>query len=296
MRPDGYNPHMNRRAASASLANVLDDHVHWLGQWQRAIMFPDKVDEHNPYGPDTLIRWLAEPEQGQILSQPVVRRLQQLHDELHDMAYELGKSAPRSRPPFENYDDMLRNFDNFVAQVRRTERLLASAARVGGLAALQSGKAMDVILREISTLMQRAESKGQVASLAVATVDGFEKLKEQWGISGSDFLVTEVVGRIGHNLRPFDDVFRMDDAYSIWFLQQAELADAIKAADRVRRKINVLPVEFPDGRSETVSISIGLIGIDYRMPANELVDRAVRALRTAQSQGEGKISAPELDH
>lgn len=286
---------MNRRSTAASLTSVLDDHVHWLGRWQCALMFPDKVDETNPYGPDTLLRWLAEPDQSQILSQPIVRRLQQLHDELHDLAYELGKAAPRSRPPFEMYEELLRNFDNFVAQLRRTERLLASAARVGGLAALQSGKAMDAILKEITTLMQRAESKGHVATIAISAIDNFERLREQVGVSGTDFIAAEVTGRIGHNLRPFDDVFRMEEAFSIWFLQQAEVADAVKAADRVRRKINVLPIEFPDGKSETVSISVGLVNANYALPANELIEKALGALRRAQSQGSGQIVAPELD-
>lgn len=286
---------MNRRVSPANLATVLDDHVHWLGRWQCAIMFPDKVDETNPYGPDTLLRWLAEPDQAQLLAQPIVRRLQQIHDELHDQAYELGKSAPRSRPPYEAYEDMLRSFDNFIAQVRRTERLLASAARVGGLTALQSGRAMDLILKEITSLMQRSESKGQVATLAISSVDGFERLKDQLGVSVTDFIATEVTGRIGHNLRPFDDVFRMDEAYSIWYLQQAEVGDAVKAADRVRRKINVLPIEFPDGRSETVSISIGLVSVDYGAPAGALVEKALSALRSAQSRGAGQISAPEID-
>lgn len=286
---------MNRRVSPANLATVLDDHVHWLGRWQCAIMFPDKVDETNPYGPDTLLRWLAEPDQSQLLSQPVIRRLQQIHDELHDQAYELGKAAPRSRPPFEMYEEMLRNFDNFVAQLRRTERLLTSAARVGGLATLQSGKAMDVILKEITNLMQRSESKGQVATIAVSSVDGFERLKDQLGVSVTDFIATEVTGRIGHNLRPFDDVFRMDEAYSIWYLQQAQVEDAVRAADRVRRKINVLPVEMPDGKSETVSISTGLVNVDYNQPANALVEKALAALRGAQTKGAGQISAPEID-
>ncbi len=286
---------MNRRTSPASLATVMDDHVHWLGRWQCAIMFPDKVDETNPYGPDTLIRWLSEPEQQNILEQPIIRRLQDLHDELHDQAYELGKVAPRSRPPFENYDDMLRNFDSFIAQVRRAERLLASAARAGGLAALQSGKAMAAILQEISELMQRAESKGVVASIAVASIDHFDVLKKRLGGAAIDFAVAEVTGRIGHNLRPFDDVFRLEEAYSVWFLQQAKIDDAVKAADRVRRKINILPVEFPDGTAEAVSISIGLVGVDYNQPAGDLVQRAMDALLVAQERGESQIAAPELE-
>jgi len=285
---------MNRRTSPASLATVMDDHVHWLGRWQCAIMFPDKVDETNPYGPDTLIRWLAEPEQEGILEQPIVRRLQDLHDELHDQAYELGKIAPRSRPPFETYEDLLRNFDSFIAQVRRAERLLISAARAGGLTALQSGKAIAVLLQEISELMQRAEKKGTMTSLAIASIDHFAELKARLGSSATDFMVAEVTGRIGHNLRPFDDVFRLEEAYSVWFLQQAKVEDAIKAADRVQRKIHVLPVEFPDGTAETVSISIGLINVDYSQPAGDLINRALDVLRMAQEQGTSQILAPEL--
>jgi len=291
----GKIPTMNRRTSPASLTTVLDDHVHWLGRWQCAIMFPDKVEETNPYGPDTLIRWLAEPEQGGMLDQPIIRRLQDLHDELHDQAYELGKIAPRARPPFENYEELLRNFDSFIAQVRRAERLLTSAARAGGLAALQSGKAMAVILNEISELMQRAENKGMVATIAVASIDHFDLLKKRLGTDFIDFAVAEVTGRIGHNLRPFDDVFRLEQAYSVWFLQQAKIEDAVKAADRVRRKINILPVEFPDGTAEAISISVGMVNVDYSLPAADLVQRAMDALLTGQERGESQIVAPELE-
>ena len=273
----------------------MDDHVHWLGQWQCAIMFPDKVEEHNPYGPDTLLRWLTDADQEPLLNQPVIRRLQDLHDALHDQAYELGQSAPRSRPPFESYAELLRDFDSFIAQLRRAERLVASAAQAGGLASLQSGKAMGVILREISELMQRAEAKGMMASLAVASVDNFTAIRDRIGAAAMDFAVAEVSGRIGHNLRPFDDVFRLEDAYSVWFLQQAKIEDAVKAADRVRRKITVLPVEFPDGTAEPVSISVSLVTVDYAAPPADLIARALDGLRTAQTTGINQVYAAELD-
>lgn len=258
-------------------------------------MFPDKVDEHNPHGPDTLIRWLADEEQHLLLDQPVIRRLQDLHDTLHDQAYELGKAAPRSRPPFESYAEMLRDFDSFIAQLRRAERLVQSAAQAGGLASLQSGKAMGVILREISELMQRAEAKGMMASLAVASIDNFTPLRNRIGAPAMDFAVAEISGRIGHNLRPFDDVFRLEDAYSVWFLQQAKIEDAVKAAGRVLRKINILPVEFPDGKAEQVSISVGLVGVDYSQPPADLISRALDALKTAQTRGASQIVAPEIE-
>lgn len=287
---------MNRRTSPASLTTVLDDHVHWLGRWQCSIMFPDKVGETNPYGPDTLIRWLSEPDQRDLLGQPIIRRLQDLHDALHDQAYELGKVSPRTRPPFEEYESFLLNFDSFVGQLRRAERLLVTAAKAGGIAALRAGKAMEVVLRELGEIMQRAEAKGQVASLAVATIDGYPDLLARLGPSAADYVVTEVVGRIGHNLRPFDDVFRLEEPYSVWFLQQAKLEDAIKAADRVCRKVNILPVEFPDGTPPAqVSISVGLVTVDYNLPAGDLVDRALAALRGALEDGPGKIAAPELD-
>lgn len=286
---------MNRRQNVATLSAVLDDHIHWLGRWQCAVMFPDKVGENNPYGPDTLIRWLADPEQGQVLAQPAVRRLQQLHDTLHDQAYELGKVAPRARPPYEAYEEFLRNFDSFIAQLRRTERLLASAARMGGLAALQSGRAMEIVLQEITGLMQRAESKGYQCVLAVAGVDRFDQVKSHWDSAITDYIVTEVVGRVGQNLRPFDDVFRLNESYSVWFMQQVNIEDAVRAADRVRRKVGVLPVEFPDGRSESVTLSAGLVPVDFGQAAGDLLERALAALRTAQDRGTGQICAPAAE-
>lgn len=280
---------MSRRHSTASLATVLDDHLHWLGRWQRALLFPDKVDENNPHGPDTLIRWLSEPEQSPLLEQPVVRRLQDLHDELHDQAYQLGLTSPRSRPPFEEYDSFLLNFDSFVGQLRRAERLIESAAKAGGLATLRAGKSMELVMRELAELMQRTEAKQIVSTIALASIDQFDHLVSTLGTSAADYIAAEVAGRIGHNLRPFDDVFRLEDATTIWYLQQAKLEDAAKAADRVRRKINILPIELPDGRGEMVTLSISLIQVDYNTPPIELVDKALTVLRMSQAGTHDRI-------
>jgi GGDEF domain-containing protein len=109
------------------------------------------------------------------------------------------------------------------------------------------------------------------------------------GAGAADYAAAEVAGRIGHNLRPFDDVFRLEDAYSIWYLQQAKLEDGAKAADRVRRKVNVLPIEFPDGRAEMLTISVSLIAVDYAAPPSELIDRALTLLRRSQASAADQI-------
>jgi GGDEF domain-containing protein len=280
---------MNRRQSPASLATVLDDHLHWLGRWQCSLLFPDKVPETNPHAPDTLLRWLSSEDQQDMLEQPVVRRLQDLHDEIHDQAYQLGGVSPRSRPPFEEYEEMLRNFDSFVAQLRRVERLIQSAAKAGGLAALNAGKTMGHVLHELAEIMARVEAKGLVSSLAVASIDNYDALLKTMGSGATDFIAAEVAGRIGHNLRPFDDVFRLEEAFSIWYLQQAKLEDAVKAADRVRRKVSVLPVELPDGRSEFVTLSVSLVSVDYAAPPAELINLALDALRISQANAADQI-------
>ena len=284
---------MNRRHSPASLANVLDDHLHWLGEWQCALMYPDKIQETNPHGPDTLLRWLSEPDQEKLLTQPVVKRLQDLHDEIHDRAYELGKTPPRSRPPFEEYEELLRGFESFVGQVRRTEKLVETISKTGGLESGAAGKSMEVVLREVSELVARNEAKGIISTIALSCIDGYEEMKKSLGASAMDYIAAETAGRIGHNLRPFDDVFRLDNTFVIWFLQQAKVEDAVKAAERVCRKVSVLPVEFPDGREEMITISVSLVEVKYDIPVAALVDQAMKALHTSQATAVNQIVTVE---
>jgi GGDEF domain-containing protein len=219
--------------------------------------------------------------------------LQDLHDQLHDQAYQLGILSPRTRPPFEKYEALLRIFDSFVGQLRRVERLIESAKKSGGLTTLGAGKTMELALHDLAELMARTEAKGLISSLAIASIDNYDELLKTLGAGAMDYIAAEVIGRIGHNLRPFDDVFRLEDAFSIWYLQQAKLEDAVKAADRVRRKINILPIDLPDGRSEMITISASLIAVDYAAPPAELINLALDALRLSQANFADQVITAE---
>ncbi len=282
---------MSRRQSTATLQSVLDDHIHWLGQWQRAVLFPDKVSERNPYGPDTLLRWLADPQNADYLNQPAIRRLQLLQDQLQDQADDLGKVAPRSRPPFEAYDDFLRNFDSFVGQMRRVERLMTAAAV--GLDLKTGLKNAAAVLRDLAELMARAEGRGETGTLAAVSIDAFDQIKAGSSDAVMDFILMEVAARITHNLRPFDDVYRLDDNHFLIYLHNAKVADARIAADRVRRKVAVLPIELPTGMEIEVGISLGLEQIDFKETPDTLVARAVGNLKIAQSRGLSQITGGE---
>lgn len=275
---------MARRSTPATLTSVMDDYVHWLGEWQRAIMYMDKLQGELPRSPDTLDRWLQDPSLHEMKEQPVIKRLVSLNKTMLDQADDLLDVAPRSRPPYEAYDQFLRNFEGFISQMRRAERFVNAAE--GDLDSRTGLKAGVLIARELADLINRIEQHGEALTVVCAQLDQFSEIVAKYGEAAGDFVIAEVANRASMSLRPFDEVYRLGGAQFLMYLINANLENGVRAIDRVRRKIAILPVTLPNGTEIEVTASFGASQVASTQGVEAVLRNVSDALKTATSNGQ----------
>ncbi len=274
---------MVRRNTPANLVTVLDDYIHWLGEWHRALIYADKLDGEMPQSPDTLTRWLQDPSQHEIKEQIVIKRLISQNQTMIEQADDLLEIAPRARPPYEAYDTFMRNFEGFMGQLRRAERLVnASAGDVDTRTGLKAGV---VVARELADLINRIEQHGEALTVVCAHLDQYDEIRTQHGDQVSDYLIAEVASRASMNLRPFDEVYRLGGAQFLMYLINANMENGLRALDRVKRKIAVLPITLPNGLEINTTVSLGVSEVHHGQSVEAVLRNVNDALKSATIGG-----------
>lgn len=149
-------------------------------------------------------------------------------------------------------------------------------------------------LREELARAQRSETS--VACLMI-DVDRFKRINDQYGHLAGDNVLKEVAQRIDTEIRVSDTGARFGgDEFAI-VLAGAQVEDAGKLAERVRRAVGERPVPVAEGVEETVTLSIGVAVArpprelrDYRALAEQLLAEADAALYRAKSAGRNRVA------
>ncbi len=145
-----------------------------------------------------------------------------------------------------------------------------------------------LVLDRAEQMLARTRREPSIATAALyMDIDRFKYVNDSFGHSAGDELLTVVAERLQRVIRDQDTVGRMGGDEFVVLLH----ADSHQAPPEViaRRIIEVLrePVTLGDGRSVTVSVSIG-IAVGVRPSAEQLLQDADLALYTAKASGKDR--------
>jgi two-component system cell cycle response regulator len=127
-------------------------------------------------------------------------------------------------------------------------------------------------------------------------IDHFKQINDTYGHQGGDEALREVAARIKAELRLSDTLGRFGGEEFVVLLINAELADAMHVAERIRASIAAKAFEFSSGQECKASISIGLSTVSpeqnlgkYEDVVNGMLKRADKALYQAKQQGRNQV-------
>ncbi len=143
-------------------------------------------------------------------------------------------------------------------------------------------------LASVTEMTQNREAFGRALALLMIDLDHFHKVSERYGVPVGDGVLREVAHRLQKHLRATDAIGRFGGEEFVIALPNCDLPNAIAIAERLRAAIEERPcvvqeVEIPI----TVSIGIGIT--DKVIPAEELVERANKALHLAKTGGRNLV-------
>ena len=148
-------------------------------------------------------------------------------------------------------------------------------------------------LRHMEGLMKRVADTGKPLSVLVCDLDRFKSVNDSYGHAAGDEVLKQFAQRATQSMRNIDMVARFGGEEFVILLPDTEGDDALKAAERLCKKIGSTPMdvaEAPD-RQLTVTVSIGVASTTIAMPGEELIKLADAALYRAKQGGRNQVCA-----
>ncbi|MCO7226279.1 GGDEF domain-containing protein [Pleionea sp. CnH1-48] len=126
-------------------------------------------------------------------------------------------------------------------------------------------------------------------SLAVGDLDFFKKINDVHGHSAGDEVLRKVAEIIREGVRESDFAARFGGEEFILLMPETGLVDATKAINKLRLLINRQPIVVADGESINVSMSFGVSEFENSDTAQDVFNRADKALYRAKEKGRNQV-------
>jgi diguanylate cyclase (GGDEF)-like protein len=116
-------------------------------------------------------------------------------------------------------------------------------------------------------------------------IDGFKQINDLYGHKMGDVILQEMASAVKRVLRESDKLFRWGgDEFAI-LLQETSLKNAFKAAEKVRKTVEVFDFEI-EGSSITISIGVGEFMKDDNI--DQFLSIVDNALLKAKAKGKNR--------
>jgi diguanylate cyclase (GGDEF)-like protein len=142
----------------------------------------------------------------------------------------------------------------------------------------------------------RTQRHGNALSCLFIDIDHFKKINDRFGHQGGDEVLREVAGRIKAELRLSDALGRFGGEEFVVLLSEAELPDAMNAAERIRAGIAEQPLTISSGETVSFTASIGVAHLSTPDRAGtieaigkQFIADADQALYQAKAAGRNKV-------
>lgn len=290
-----------RRAAAAALRTRLSPLMpHGLTLGDRAALIGPQPEVAPPRLPDAYLIDGTEDPQG------AAALLSELRSTLHSrdagiavllsdpsaapLAYDLGadEALLADAPPGET---ALR----LTAMLRRTRAAASRRASLHDQARLAMTDPLTGLhnrryaLRRMGEMTTAAIATGRGFALLLADLDHFKQVNDRFGHVAGDDVLAEVAARLRAGMAPDDLLARIGGEEFLIALPGSSCAEASDRARRLCELIAGTPIRLKDGRSVTVTMSVGIATSGPGLLPDQVIDAADRALRAAKTQGRNRV-------
>lgn len=142
----------------------------------------------------------------------------------------------------------------------------------------------------------RARRHEQPLSCLFLDADHFKRINDSHGHAAGDAALASLATTVRRQLRAGDLATRYGGEEVAVLLPHTGLRDAALLAERIRQRIAAKPVQLPDGKSLSLTVSIGVAELHNDPNQGEqelaarLLDQADRALYHAKENGRDQVS------
>ncbi|UCE88730.1 MAG: EAL domain-containing protein [Pseudomonadota bacterium] len=143
---------------------------------------------------------------------------------------------------------------------------------------------------QLEALVSRAVQGSSRGALLYINLDGYERIKDEHGISGSDLLLSDVGQLLKSKLDEMGLLARFDGPVFTLMLQNVDIKNVEKLADGICRLVND-HISDVGNQSVTTTASIGISLInETSKDAEDAISRAAKGCQSAEQEGGNRFS------
>ena len=182
--------------------------------------------------------------------------------------------------------EMAEEIRSYVETLSKEIELYTNKAYTDSLTGLFNRRAFEEFGRRF---LERTLSIGKPVSVLMIDVDNFKEVNDRFGHRTGDRVLSGIARAVKDALREADLVFRYGGEEFITILPGTNLEGALKAAENVRKKVELSAFEV-DGREIRLTVSVGVAEGRKGERVDELIERADRSLYEAKRRGKNRVA------
>jgi diguanylate cyclase (GGDEF)-like protein/PAS domain S-box-containing protein len=175
-----------------------------------------------------------------------------------------------------------------ITGYKKLEQDLQILCRTDPLTTAANRRAFNEIISQEFSRFKRSQKE---YSLVMIDLDHFKSINDQHGHGAGDRVLIEVTERCKDNLRVHDIIARLGGEEFCILLPYTNLEQAHRVAERLRQKIEVMPI-ISDGNRIKVTVSVGIsLVLAGDSDGHDAIERADKKLLEAKSLGRNRVCA-----
>jgi diguanylate cyclase (GGDEF)-like protein len=273
------------------LSKVVDEHIAWLSQWHQVAFYggPERGARAAALvTPSAFVQWAERAERALESQVAILKRLGDLHDQLHTAAkLVLMKTPDGEALAIDDYEKVLTRFDEFITAVRRMERAFSEAA--AGLDPLTGLRTRNGLQEDFNREMTRLKNAGTPFVLAMLDIDHFKVINDSHGHETGDRVLVATSNCLLRHIRTYDDAYRLGGEEFLVLFKGLDAVGAENVLERLRVALTRLEVKAPDGAAVTTSASFGFVGAASGNNLDALLQTVDAALYKAKRDGRNRV-------
>jgi diguanylate cyclase (GGDEF)-like protein/PAS domain S-box-containing protein len=175
-----------------------------------------------------------------------------------------------------------------ITGYKKLEQDLQILCRTDPLTTAANRRAFNEIISQEFSRFKRSQKE---YALVMIDLDHFKSINDQHGHGAGDRVLIEVTERCKDNLRVHDIIARLGGEEFCILLPYTNLEQAQKVAERLRQKIELMPI-ISDGNRIKVTVSVGIsLVLEGDNDGHDAIERADKKLLEAKSLGRNRVCA-----
>lgn len=176
-----------------------------------------------------------------------------------------------------------------VTELHRLQRELEHAARTDELTGIFNRRALFEFAEQDFAAARR---HGRALSMLIIDIDRFKHINDSYGHPVGDRVIRSVALQAKHAIREIDRLGRVGGEEFVAILPEADIAQAVDIAERVRTSVEPISLQSAVQLRPTVSIGVASLSPEDRA-VEDLYQRADEALYRAKAEGRNRVVAQQ---